>query len=168
MNIKTMAYFLFVFFGLLSLSSFAGEQTKLLKTDFTTWPKANVVKFGCFLEKEFGHKDKKFNCGLKDHVNNGDPCKNVEAYYAGPEFPLALVDKVNDKIESITLAWEDDRLQNVSVVLKSRYSEKKARKLFKLPNNSYTSVSNCGKNNTCISIQGFDHMGSGDVECGEE
>ncbi len=50
----------------------------------------------------------------------------------------------------------------------------KLKKLFSLalagplPKNVMSaSLQKCSKNASCLSLQGFDHMGSGDMDCGE-
>ncbi|MBK7963339.1 MAG: hypothetical protein IPK04_20405 [Bdellovibrionales bacterium] len=114
----------FAIYYLLPAVAFSEHQQPLQRNDFTTWPRAHVKEFGCFLEKEFGYKDKKFNCSLKQYTNKGDPCKNTAEYNEGPEFPKALAGKVNAKIESIDLAWEHGDLQNVSITLKENIQRK--------------------------------------------
>jgi len=138
-------------------------EAQLKKQDITTWPKASVSDFGCFLEKQFGHKDDKFNCGLKKYVNKGDPCLNTTEYYEGPKFPAKLAEKINAKIESVDLIWEHGLLQSVSLTLNAKYPEKEVRKLFKLAKTAQ--VDDCSKKNTCVTLTGFDHMGAGDSEC---
>lgn len=147
---------------MVSLSAFAG----LKKLDVTTWPKATSKEFGCFLEKQFGHKDSKFNCSLKKYVNKGDPCLNTTEYYEGPKFPNEHAKKIDSKIESIDLVWEHGQLQSVGLTLDNKYLEKDLRKQFKL--SPQVSISDCSTKNTCITIIGFDHMGAGDVDCGDE
>lgn len=136
---------------------------KLKKQEITTWPKASVADFGCFLEKQFSYKDEKFNCGLKKYVNKGDPCLNTTEYYEGPKFPAKLAAKINSKIESVDLIWEHGLLQSVALTLNAKYPEKEIRKLFNLPTSAQ--VDECSKKNTCVTLTGFDHMGAGDTEC---
>ncbi len=124
---KTIVLFMSCLFC--SIQSIAGLQKK----DVTTWPRASVREFGCFLEKQFGHKDKKFNCLLKTYVNKGDPCLNTEVYYEGPQFPNALAKKIDPIIDSVDLIWEHGKLQSLALTLDRRYSEKEMRKKFKLP-----------------------------------
>lgn len=163
---RTLVIVAAAFFYFLPSEAYSEDQKPLLKNDFTTWPQAQVKEFGCFLEKEFGHKDKKFNCSLRRYTNKGDPCKNSAEYYEGPEFPNALAGKVNARIESIGLAWEHGELQNISVRLKEKYTEKELRDSFKLPLGA--SIQECSKTQTCIVLIGFDHMGAGDMDCGEQ
>ncbi len=158
-----MKYLILLIFPIFAFAE-AGSQ-KLKKDDFTTWPRAGAKDFGCFLEKEFGHKDSKFNCSLKKYENKGDPCKNTKAYYQGPKFPAAKASLVNQKIQSIDLEWEHGDLQNISVTLKGRSLAAEAKRSFKLPEEA--DIQDCGLKNTCIVIRGFDHQGAGDVDCGE-
>lgn len=142
------------------------EHQSLSKTDITTWPKASSVVFGCFLEKEFKHKDKKFNCSLKKYINKGHPCFNTTEFYEGPQFPKQLTGEIHPKVEEVSLIWEKGRLQSVALTLKEKLPEKDVKSLFKLSNQAQ--VDECGKTNTCITLTGFEHTGSGDVECGDE
>jgi hypothetical protein len=134
--------------------------------DVTTWPRADVQRFGCFLETAFNHKDKKFNCALKHYRNHGDPCKNTKAYYEGPQFPPDKVALVDGRFKSLELSWEHGKLQAVVVTLTGKFSETDLRAAFPLPEEA--SIQDCSLTQTCIVLIGFDHMGAGDVDCGEE
>lgn len=149
---------------LTSAVAFSEKQKVLKKSDFTTWPRADVKEFGCFVEKEFGYKDKKFNCNLGQYVNKGDPCNNTIEYYEGPKFPKELAEKVNAKIDSIDLSWEHGLLQSVSIMFKQKYSEKDLSASFHLPVGA--SIQDCSKTNTCVILTGFEHVGAGDMDCG--
>lgn len=152
-----------VFSYLTSAVAFSEKQKVLKKSDFTTWPLADVKEFGCFLEREFGHKDKKFNCSLGQYINKGDPCKNTSEYYEGPKFPKEFAERVNAKVDSIDLSWEHGLLQSVSITFKNKYSEEELRKSFHLPVGA--SIQDCSKTNTCVILTGFDHVGVGDMDC---
>lgn len=162
--------------------------------DITKWPRMTSKDFGCYMEKTFGYRDKRFNCSLKRSENKGDPCHNAETYYEGPEFPSSLIAKVHPLANDITLEWEHGELRAVSLHLKGAWNEAEVRKAFHLPraeaaeltlsereatpdNLMYTSVqynsedidsrvSDPSRGHTSIILQGFDHMGAGDVECG--
>lgn len=160
-------FLIFLFFAINAAAS--------ITKDVKSWPRATLPEFGCFLEKEFGYKDVRFNCSLKNYKNAGDPCKNTEAYYEGITFPEKYVKKINPAIKSIDLSWEHGELQSVSLSFKSKLATKKIRHLFKLPVNengvhanimSY-SIQDCHKSYNCLTLQGFDHMGAGDVDCGD-
>jgi hypothetical protein len=145
---------------LMSLNAFAAA--KLTKTEFGQWPRARADVFGCFLEKEFGFKDKKFNCSLKDYHNHGDPCKNVDAYVEGPEFPLGAMTQVGADVKSIQLAWEHGDLQSVSVEFQGKKKLDELKK-YRLPSDA--SLQDCTLNTTCVVVEGFDHLGAGDAGC---
>jgi hypothetical protein len=150
---------------LFSTLSFASAVTTLIKKDFARWPKADAKSFGCFLEKEFQYKDKKFNCGLKAYRNNGDPCKNTKKYYEGPQFPARKAHLVDSRIKSLDLTWEHGQLQNLAVTMNGKFAEKELRSRFNLPESA--SVQDCSSTDTCIILTGFDHLGAGEVDCGE-
>ena len=138
-------------------------QADLQKTDFTTWNHTNARDFGCFLQKSFGHKDKKFNCALKKYKNKGDPCRRLKEYAEGPAFPNEKAGEVDPRIESIDLGWEHGDLQAVNITLKDKFAEKELRESFELP--ASASVQDCGQKHSCIVLQNFDHMGASDTDC---
>lgn len=152
-------YFLILLFFVPSM--FASAAT-LRKDDFTTWTRADVKTFGCFLEKKLGHRDEKFNCSLKNYAAPTDVCKD-NRYYEGPTFPQDVVPQINRQFDSIDLSWEHGQLQSVNITLKKRWTEVDARHAFHLPKEA--SVQTCSYKHSCITLNGFDHMGSGDVEC---
>lgn len=145
---------------------FADAPKKLVKTDFTSWDGTDAAKFGCFIEKEFGVKDKKFNCALKKYENMGDACKTPDVYAEGPVFPTEKVKLVDSRFESIELGWEHCDLQNITVTLNKKYTEKEVRKIFHLTEKA--DIQDCSLKNTCIVYTAFDHMGAGDVDCGDD
>lgn len=142
-----------------------------------TWSRMSVSDFGCYMEKTFGYRDKRFNCALKGYKNQGDPCKNTDAYYEGPAFPKALLAKVHPLATDIDLSWEHGELQAIGITLKGEFTERETRQAFKLPasettpgpeNVMSTDIQGRHTGSTIISIQGFDHMGAGDVECDDD
>jgi hypothetical protein len=166
----------FLIINLSTIDGFtASDSPNLSKHDFLSWPVARSDKFGCFLEKTFKHKDKKFNCGLKGYINRGDPCKNTDAYYEGPKFPEDQVRNVHPLIQEITLDWEHGVLQGLSFTLNKKLSTQDVRKQLNLPlaenfpreNVMSVSIQQCSDKLTCVVIQGFSHMGAGDADCGE-
>lgn len=150
---------------LLGSGSSAMASAKLVKNDFTTWLGADARQFGCFLDKEFQYKDKKFNCGLTTYKNYGDPCRRVEEYVEGPQFPQDKVQLVDRRIKALELTWEHGELQELDVTLNGKFSENGLRKIFNLSKGA--SVQDCSAKDTCIVLIGFDHVGAGEVECGE-
>lgn len=142
----------------------------LSKRNILTWPRATAPELGCLLEKAFATKDRRFNCSLKGYVNRGDPCKRVKIYHEGPAFPQAKAREVNALAREIHLAWEHGDLQEVQVTLVKRLTEEEVRKAFALPKKlpphiTRISIQQCSKVATCLLVQGFDHMGAGEVEC---
>jgi hypothetical protein len=143
--------------------------------DLLAWPRMRADRFGCYLEKAFGHRDPRFNCALKRYVNKGDPCKNTKAYYDGPKFPDALKAKLHPSVRAVELSWEHGDLREVSITLGGELPEPAARALLKLPPKGAplpehvqdVRVEACGKGVTCVSLTGFDHQGAGDVDCGD-
>jgi hypothetical protein len=134
------------------------------KKNFLTWFRADVKSFGCFLEKDFSYRDKKFNCDLKKYRNNGDPCKKTDLYYEGPQIPKDKYNMISERISSMNLAWEHGRLQEISLTLDKKYNEREVKSFFILPKSA--SIQECSLSNTCVILTVFDHMGGGDVECG--
>ncbi|MCC6746009.1 MAG: hypothetical protein IT371_00035 [Deltaproteobacteria bacterium] len=147
---------------------------RLSSQDLLTWPRASSTEFGCFLERVFRARDRRFNCSLKGYVNRGDPCRNTAAYYEGPAFPRGKAHEVHPLATEIRLAWEHGSLQAVSVTLSKRLSEEEVRRAFGLPRKqplpahvSGVHIQACSRRATCLMIEGFDHLGAGDVECRE-
>ena len=94
--------------------------------DVRTWPRMSVGAFGCYLEKSLGHRDPRFNCALKHYQNKGDPCKNTEAYYEGPDFPVSLALHVHPLATDVKLDWEHGELQSVTITLKAAGTRRKS------------------------------------------
>jgi hypothetical protein len=174
---NTFAFVLVVLGSALALRAGAGSEPDappLSKGDVLTWPRAPADRFGCFLEKELGHKDKRFNCDLKRYTNHGDPCRLIEAYHEGPEFPAGKVALVHPLLKTIELSWEHGQLQMVILTFRKKMETKEVWKELGIPdsgpgerpNVEWVSVQQ-GRTDTSLVIQGFAHMGSGDVDCDE-
>jgi hypothetical protein len=158
---------LFALLGFATVTHAASPE----KNNVLTWPRTKVDRFGCFLEKQFGYKDKKFNCGLKKYRNAGDPCKKVDAWMEGPTLPDRVAKRVNPLIKSIVLSWEHGELQGVNIEFTQKMTEAKIREILKVPalnqdNISSLSIQECSTEATCLVLQGFDHVGAGDADCG--
>ena len=131
-------------------------------------------RFGCLLERELGARDARFNCALQGYKNAGDPCQNTDAYDEGPAFPEQALSRLRPAPRGLSLDWEHGDLQALSVTLPGRVSEDEARRMVglgaadaALPDNvSAVDVSEC-RQDTCVRIEGFEHMGAGEVECPE-
>jgi hypothetical protein len=169
---KGLSLFAALAFGVVAHAADA-PLPALVKTDPLTWTRALVDRFGCFLEKQFGSRDARFNCGLKNYVNKGDPCEKTDVYNEGPGFPAAKAATINPLVRSVDLSWEHGELQQVALTLTKKMPADEVRKIFALPkknderrdNVMSVDVQDCGKNATCVVIQGFDHVGAGDA-CG--
>ncbi|MDR2710032.1 MAG: hypothetical protein LBB65_01630 [Burkholderiales bacterium] len=158
-------------------TAFAAESRAIPKSnhDVLSWLRMPADKFGCFLEKEFGYKDKKFNCALKNYANTGGPCKNTSSYYEGPKFPERLAQRVHPLLKSIELEWEHGELRSVNFVFNRKVDERDIRSAFGLPagkpfspNIMTIDIQDCSKQSNCLTLQGFDHMGAGEAGCGED
>lgn len=132
------------------------------------WPRMTSPVFGCLLEKTFGHRDPRFNCGLKS-VETGDPCTDTDNYYAGPKFPPALAARIHPLASTVSLEFEHGKMQAVTVTLTGKFSEGDVRRAFGLsddrgsPGNILSvSVQDCSLVSTCLLLTGFDHMGAGE------
>lgn len=143
-------------------------------TSLASWPRMRADRFGCLMERELGARDARFNCALHGYENQGDPCQNTDAYYEGPAFPEQALPRLRPAPRELSLDWEHGDLQAISVTLPGRLSEDEARRRVGLrapdaglPGNvNAVSVSAC-REDTCVRIEGFDHMGAGEVECPE-
>ncbi len=138
-----------------------------------SWPRMKADAFGCKMEKEWGIRDAKFNCALTHYQSGGDPCKNPEAYYEGPSLPDDFPSKLHPLLQTIQLSWEHGELQAVSLFFKESFSRPEMAELFgyhmssDAPNIMDFSTKGCSKEGTCVTLQGFDHEGAGDVDCDE-
>jgi len=167
---------------LLPALAMAQEPRALEPTNVLSWPRAGVDRFGCMLEKDFETRDPRFNCALRNYVNRGNACTGAEAYYEGPAFPADKASKVMAQIERIEIANEAGQVQSVTLILKQRQTQTAIRALLGLPtspraalpaNISSVSIQGCraeDASQVCnvVLLQGFEHQGAGDVECGEE
>jgi hypothetical protein len=133
------------------------------------WPRMTAVDLGCLVERELAHRDAQFHCGAKPGPS-GDPCKNTKAYYAGPVLPAELAAKLHPLAEGVTLAFEHGQLQLITLTFSAPVSEATVRADLGLPapgaalpdNMSRLWLTDDGKS---LMIEGFDHMGAGDVDC---
>ena len=143
------------------------------------WPRMAPDAFGCYLEKNLGLRDPRFNCALQGYQNQGDPCSNPEAYAEGPAFPAQLASRVHPLATAVDLSWEHGELQQVTLTLRGTLNQAQVRQAFDLPNAGSASTAKLPDNImaadvessspteglTSVTLLGFDHMGAGDVEC---
>ncbi len=166
-------------FGALALVhqlSLAAVGATVARHDILTWSTMDPVQFGCYVEKTFGVRDARFNCGAKPYVASGDPCTAGDAYDEGPAFPEAAAAKIHPEIKSVDLSWERGALQQISVDFKRKLKRKEIARILSLPENFEVPqqklkfiriyIQQCSSDGTCLGIQMFDHMGAADVDCG--
>lgn len=137
------------------------------------WPRMKSNEFGCLLEKELGHRDPEFNCQSGEVKDVGDPCKNTDAYYAGPGFPAGKASRVHKLVNEVALEWEHGELREVTLSFTGKIPETDIRRIFSLPaegaeqpeNILSVSIQDCHKDYNCLVVEGFEHMGAGEVDC---
>ncbi len=164
-----------------STAAMAQDASALDPNNVLTWPRAPVDRLGCMLERAFDMRDARFNCALRNYVNRGNACTQVDAYYEGPSFDAAMASKVSPEFDRLQLAHVGGRLQAVTLVLKQRRTRTAIAALLGLPppgatlpaNISRIDIQGCraeGPGEVCnvVLIEGFDHVGAGDANCGEE
>jgi hypothetical protein len=147
-----------------------------------TWMRMSPVEIGCMFQTEYGYRDSVFNCDYKNYANHGDPCKNDKEYYEGIELPDSIAQKVNPVISQLLMDFEHGNLQQLVVSLRDSMEVSKAKELFQLPSANEPLPDNVisvdygqdmvspdkpvSSNYTkAIVLIGFEHMGSGDVDC---
>lgn len=159
----------------------AQEVPPLDPTNVLSWPRTSVDRFGCMMERELDIRDPRFNCALRNYVNRGNACTGTDAYYEGPAFPADRAERVMAQFESLSIAYEGGRVQAVTLILKQRQTQTAIRALLNLPppraalpaNLTTVSIQGCrpdGATQICnvVLLEGFDHIGAGDADCGEE
>jgi len=140
--------------------------------DLLKWPRMKADEFGCFLEQNYEIRDNKFNCSLKDYKNAGDPCKDDGAYTEGPQLPEDFASRLSPDLASIGLSWEHGELQSVALWFKKPFPRPDLEQRFgyhepiDAPNLQSFSTEGCSPAGTCLTLEGFDHIGAGDVDCG--
>lgn len=131
----------------------------------------NAKDLGCSLLAQYGPRADLPACTEARHPQ-GDPCVNFDAWYAGPQFPDGFAPDIHPNVRRVRLNWEHGHVQSVTLLLDDVYSHSSALALFatpKLPDNVMaTNVQRCMKDATCLMIYGFDHMGAGEADCGDE
>jgi hypothetical protein len=133
------------------------------------------------LETEFSYKDSVFNCSYKGYFNKGDPIKNTTEFYEGIEFPVDLVSKIDPSVETLDLEFEHGNLREITIQFKDSMLKSKIAEIFNLPTERRLFPENVvdigyGENISAsnqpvntkytkfLTIDGFDHIGAGEVE----
>ncbi len=139
--------------------------------DLSTWPRMSAVDFGCMMEKRFGHKDKRYHCGSAPPPD-ANPCTDPGGWGAGPAFPADKASAVGADVDSVSLDWEHGDLQAVNVTLNKGVPLARARGALGLPDDAHkpsnvqsVSVQQCSRDQVCVILEGFEHMGAGDLDC---
>ncbi|MBI5508247.1 MAG: hypothetical protein HY903_05795 [Deltaproteobacteria bacterium] len=151
----------------------AAVAPKASDENVTAWFEMNPYDFGCYLERTFGARDKKWGCTSPVHDIADDPCGDPERYRAGPQFAAKTVKKVHAKLENITLGWEHGELQTVTLAFAGIETDEAARAMFRLPREKKTptfasvSLQECGKKKSCLVIQKFDRADVADANCAQ-
>ena len=144
------------------------SQQEDAKTDILTWTQMRVDVFGCMMEKTFGYRHERFNCSLRNYVNNGDPCFNTGEYNEGPQFPENLTEKVHPWMKEIFLNWEGGVLQTVVFLFDKPRSEEQILKEFGIdPDNLPDNIFEVSAYERSLTIIGFEHFGAGEIDCGD-
>jgi hypothetical protein len=140
--------------------------------DLTQISNMDLAEFGCWMETHLQHRDSVFNCALSGYVNDGDPCDNTAEYYRGVPMPENLPSRIHPLIKNLIVDFERGKVREITVLLSVPLSVNEIRSAFGMdPANPPSNVmvidfyeDENGKSDQ-ISIIGFEHMGSGDIDC---
>lgn len=143
--------------------------------DLVSWPRMNVADFACLLEQRTGHADAQFSCAASKQLSHwGDACHDTDLSYAGPQLPEALVRQLDPRIAAVDLDWEYGRLQSVNVTFDRIMTAEEVADIFpqvnledptSRDNLSNASLQDCAEDASCLYLEGFEHLGGGDVDC---
>ena len=157
----------------LSMSFAVAQDLAPFKVDLKDWPRRSVGDIGCALEK-LGHRDPVFNCSLRNYRSYDNPCGDGKRYYEGPVVPAALLPRVHPRATGLALSFEHGDLQGLLLTLEGEYSPAQVWTALGLPGRTEAAFTtqygvawsvDSGGGRTSVSLQGFDHMGAGDVDC---
>lgn len=143
--------------------------------DPLSWPRASRRDFGCMLEKQAGYHDRLWSCSSPEEVPLGDPCDDRENYYRGPQLEDDVIAKISPLLTHVSLQWEHGQLQGATFDFKPGVSDEQIRAAFSISGTGRTGrdnvmsadVQDCAADYKCLVLQGFDHEGAGDVDCGD-
>ncbi|KAF1054206.1 MAG: hypothetical protein GAK43_01003 [Stenotrophomonas maltophilia] len=149
--------------------------TPLRPSELLDWPRQNLADFACQLEQRTGQVDATFSCARSKQLSDwGDACHPTDLSDAGPQLPAALARQLDPRISEVQLEWEYGRLQSVSVTFARIVTPAQVKAIFpglnldsanQRPNLSSASLQECATNQSCLYLEGFEHMGGADVEC---
>lgn len=159
----------------LLFSSGLASAAPFTTADLVSWPRMSVADFACLLEQRTGHADAQFSCAASRKLSNwGDACHDTELSYAGPQLPEALVHQLDPRIVAVDLDWEYGRLQSVNVTFEKIMTAEEVADIFpqvnledptSRDNLSNASLQDCAEDASCLYLEGFEHLGGGDVDC---
>jgi len=133
------------------------------------WLRMDSADFGCEMERQLGHRDATYNCSNRRHPT-GDPCKDTVPYYAGPAVPDVAARKIHPNIKSLTPTWEHGDIQAFQVCFVAKapvdWVTNTLRSTSRFPGD-FDAASFTPAEDGCYNQERFDHMGAGDVDCGD-
>lgn len=133
------------------------------------WFKLDPVAFGCWMERTYGHRSARWNCSARKPASYGDPCKNVGAYYDGPDVPEKVVKRMPPTILDVHLEWEGGRLRLAIIQVAEGASEESIRRTLGLPlaakppDFAFVGFRKCL--DRCFVLEKAAHMGAGEADC---
>ncbi|HVO31421.1 MAG TPA: hypothetical protein VMV18_11810 [bacterium] len=141
-------------------------------TDPTSWAKMSRKDFGCMLERDFGFRDHLWNCS-SDEPPTGDPCRDVENFYRGPQIPAEFGSKVSPLVDRVELHWEHGNLQEIDVTFRPNVGDREIQQAFALPstmriareNVQSSELRELNATQRQLVIKGFER--NQDVNCGD-
>ncbi|WP_152221253.1 hypothetical protein [Pseudomonas sp. SCB32] len=159
----------------LLLTSGLASAAPFTPADLVVWPRMSVADFACLLEQHTGQADAQFSCAASKKLSNwGDACHDTDLSYAGPQLPEALVRQLDPRISEVELDWEYGHLQSVNVTFDRIMTPEEVAGIFpdvnlddptSQANLSSASLQDCAADSSCLYLEGFEHMGGGDVDC---
>ncbi|OQR34898.1 hypothetical protein BWR15_13185 [Pseudomonas sp. T] len=159
----------------LLFSSALASAAPFTTADLVGWPRMSVADFACLLEQRTGHVDAQFSCAASKKLSNwGDACHDTDLSYAGPQLAEAQVRALDPRIAAVDLDWEYGRLQSVNVTFDRIMTAEEVTDIFpqvnledptSRDNLSNASLQDCASDASCLYLEGFEHLGGGDVDC---
>jgi hypothetical protein len=152
----------------------SAKKTILDKYPLLTWLRKNPAEIGCILQTEIGYRDSVFTCNYKNYSNNSSPCDDEAHYYEGVELPDSLASKINPAFQQFAMDFEHGELQQLAITFADSMPISDVEAMLHLPLNKNALPENvmdidCGEKTSSktklVVITGFEHMGSGDVDC---
>lgn len=148
------------------------SPTAASASDPTSWAKMSRKDFGCMLERDLGYRDRLWNC-TTDEPPTGDPCRDVENYYRGPQIPPEFGSKVSPLVDRVELHWEHGNLQEIDITFRANVGDREIEEAFSLPsslriareNVQSSELRDVGADQRQLVIKGFER--NEDLNCGD-